>query len=116
MKILVADDEKDLVELISQWLTRHGHAVSTAYDGTHALELIKQSDFDLAFLDLSMPEMTGMEIFEHIKQHKLRTKTVMITAYPLVEDFLLDAVGIDDFISKPFNFGEIERVIRKYQP
>ena len=66
-KILVADDEKDIVELVAFNLEREGFAVSRAYDGQKALEMVNREKPDLVILDLMMPEMPGMEVCRRIR-------------------------------------------------
>ena len=114
MNILIADDEKGLVEVLKDLLVKKGHTVVTAFDGSAALELINQNQYDIAFLDFSMPEVTGLELVERIKKLEHKTKTVVITAYPLMKDFLIQQVGADEFLAKPFNFKEVEDILRKY--
>ena len=115
MKILIADDESGIVDLIGQALVRRGHEVQTAYDGAKALELVKTQAYDLAFLDMTMPEVTGMEIVDYIKQNGIQTKTVIITGYVFVEGDFAKASGADDYLSKPFGFEEIEAIVKKYK-
>ncbi len=117
MNILIADDEEAQVELMREFLTRHGHIVHTAADGHRALELLKENPYQLAFLDLSMPEVTGFEIVDFIRKNSLKTKVVMITAYPypLMESFLSQAEGVDEYLSKPFSFEALEKVVEKYR-
>ncbi|OIO36773.1 MAG: hypothetical protein AUJ72_05650 [Candidatus Omnitrophica bacterium CG1_02_46_14] len=114
MRILLADDEQELIEPLEDLLVRRGHRVDMAYDGQKALELIGQKDYDIAFLDFSLPEVTGLEIIERIKQIKPQIKTVIMTGYPLMKDFLVNTIGANDYLSKPFTFQEIETLIKKY--
>ena len=114
MNLLFADDEKGLIEPLKDLLTRRGHAVDLAFDGLKALELINQNDYQIAFLDFSLPEVTGLELVEHIKKEKPVMKTVIMTGYPLMKDFLVNTIGADEFLSKPFSFEEIEAVLKKY--
>ena len=114
MKILFADDERELIEPLQDLLVKRGHSVDLAFDGLKALELIDQNNYEIAFLDLSLPEVTGLEIVEHIQKKKPAIKTVMITGYPLMKDFLVNAIGADEYLSKPFSFEEVEALIKKY--
>ncbi len=117
MNILIADDEEAQVELMREFLTRRGHTVHTASDGRRALELLKENSYRLAFLDLSMPEVTGFEIVDFIRKSSLNVKVVMITAYPypLMGEFVSQAEGVDEFLSKPFSFEDLEKIVKKYQ-
>ena len=114
MKILFADDEQGLIEPLQDLLGKRGHSVDLAFDGLKALELINQNNYEIAFLDFSQPEVTGLELIEHIQKTKPAIKTVMITGYPLMKDFLVNTIGANEYLSKPFSFDEVEALIKKY--
>lgn len=114
MKVLIADDEKGLVEIMSQALVRTGHEVDMSFEGNHAWESLQTGGYDVAFIDVSMPDMTGIEIVERARKMGLKTKLVMITGYQNVEDFFLKAAGADDYLSKPIKFEDLQRVLQKY--
>lgn len=115
MNILFADDEKGLIEPLKDLLTRRGYGVDLAFDGIKALELIDQNLYTVAFLDFSLPEVTGLEIVEQIKKSKPSMKTVIMTGYPLMKDFLVNTIGADEYLSKPFRFEEVEEILKKYK-
>ena len=114
MKILLADDERDLIGPLQDLLAKRGHCVDLAYDGLEALELIDRNDYEIAFLDFSLPEVTGLEIVEHIQKTKPAIITVMMTGYPLMKDFLVKTIGAKEYLSKPFAFSELEALLVKY--
>ena len=114
MKILLVDDERALIEPLQGLLTKRGHNVDMAFDGLEALELIEKNDYEVAFLDLSLPELTGLEIVERVRKTKPALKTVMMTGYPMMRDFLINTIGADDFLQKPFTFEEMEALLKKY--
>ncbi len=114
MHILFADDQQALIEPLKDLLTKRGHSVELAFDGLKALELIDQNDFEVVFLDFSLPEVTGLEIIEQVKKSKPKIKTVIMTGYPLMKDFLVNTIGADDYLSKPFSFEEVDAVLKKY--
>ncbi|OIO38375.1 MAG: hypothetical protein COT00_02845 [Candidatus Omnitrophica bacterium CG07_land_8_20_14_0_80_50_8] len=114
MKIILADDERTLIEPLQDLLTKRGHSVDLAFDGLEALELINRNNYEIAFLDFSLPEVTGLEIVEHIQKTKPATKTVMMTGYPLMKDFLVNTIGANEYLSKPFAFSEVEALLIKY--
>ena len=114
MRILFADDEQGLIEPLQDLLTKRGHRVDLAFDGPKAIELIDQNDYNIAFLDFSLPEVTGLEIVEHIQKTKPALKTVIMTGYPLMKDFLVNTIGADEYLSKPFSFEDVEMLIKKY--
>lgn len=116
MRVLVVDDEPDIAETIGEWLQLRGYEADLVSRSAQALELLAVRRYDLVFLDLSMPEITGLELLDWIKKTAPATKTVIISAYPypLVEDLLAHAIGIDDYIAKPFSFEQIEKIVKKH--
>lgn len=116
MKILIADDERGLAELMGQALTQRGHTVDLAFEGQRASALLKEGLYDIAFLDLSLPEVTGIELVDQARKAKLKTKLVMITGYTDVEDFFIKQAGADEYLSKPFKFEDIQQLLEKYSP
>lgn len=115
MRVLVADDEKGLVSILSEIISRKGHHVDVAYDGQKAFDLIRNHRYDLAFLDFTMPEMTGIELLQYLKEKNSGTRTVLITAYPFVEDYFAKATGMDEFLPKPIQLTDIEKILEKYK-
>ncbi|MGA2775034.1 MAG: response regulator [Candidatus Omnitrophota bacterium] len=115
MKILIADDEKEVVLLLKKFLERKNHDTDVAYDGARALELIKENKYDLVFLDHNMPEITGLELIEYIKKNTPEIKAVMITGYPQMADSAAKDLGADEYLTKPLQFKDIEEIIDKYK-
>jgi phosphate regulon transcriptional regulator PhoB len=114
-KILVADDEKDIVELVAFNLEREGFAVSRAYDGQKAWEMVNAEKPDLVILDLMMPELSGMEVCGRIRRQE-RTASlpiIMLTAKSDPVDKILGLeIGADDYITKPFHVRELIARVR----
>jgi two-component system phosphate regulon response regulator PhoB len=106
LKILVVDDEPDLVELIEYNISQHGHTVVTAGDGARALELAKEQVPDLVVLDVMMPRLNGTEVAKRLRS---QTETasipiIMLTAKAEEADELEGlGAGADDYITKPFS-------------
>jgi phosphate regulon transcriptional regulator PhoB len=121
-KILVVDDEKDIVELISYNLEQEGLAVIKAYDGQMAWERVKTAKPDLVVLDLMIPGIHGLEVCKLIRRDAA-TETlpiIMLTAKSDQVDKILGLeLGADDYITKPFNVREliarIRAVLRRYE-
>ena len=114
-KILVADDEKDIVELIAYNLEREGFAVSRAYDGQKAWEMVNAEKPDLVILDLMMPEMPGMEVCGRIRRREATAflPIIMLTAKSDPLDKILGLeVGADDYLTKPFHVRELIARVR----
>lgn len=107
MKLLMIDDDTDLCELLSEYLSAQGFSIQTAHDGQQGLELALQNDFALILLDVMLPTIDGFEVLKQLRQSKL-TPVIMLTAKG--EDF--DRIfglelGADDYIPKPFNHREL---------
>lgn len=116
-KIMVVDDEPDVVDLVKLVLESDGFEVSTAYSGKEALEKIGKVLPDLVLLDIMMPQMDGWEVYSRIRANP-KTKDIpvaMLTAKSQSIDKMigLHVVKVDDYITKPFGRSELlERVKR----
>ena len=113
--ILVADDEKDIVELIAYNLEREGFAVRKAFDGSKAWEMVLAEKPDLVILDLMMPAMPGMEVCTRIRRQEATASLpiIMLTAKSDPVDRILGLeVGADDYITKPFHVRELIARVR----
>jgi two-component system alkaline phosphatase synthesis response regulator PhoP len=107
--ILVVDDEKDIVDLLSYNLTKEGFTVITARNGQEALIRIKQKP-DLVILDVMMPEMNGLQAIQEMKKNKAISSipVILLTAKGSETDEIVGLeVGADDYIVKPVKIGKI---------
>lgn len=114
-KILVADDEKDIVELVGFNLEREGFAVSRAYDGQKAWEMVNRDKPDLVVLDLMMPELSGMDVCGRLRRQEATASLpiIMLTAKSDPLDKILGLeIGADDYITKPFHIRELIARVR----
>ena len=113
MRILVIEDDSVLSEAITYRVKRLGHAVDLATTGSSAETMLQQQPYDLILLDLNLPDANGATILNHLRQRKVNTPVLVVTARDQVDDRiqLLD-LGADDYITKPFDFGELEARIR----
>lgn len=106
MTILIADDEHDLLELISYNLANLGHTIIQAHDGAEAIELAKSKAPDVLILDVMMPQLTGIEVAKRLRA-QTETATIpiiMLTAKTQEADELAGlGAGADDYIAKPFS-------------
>jgi excisionase family DNA binding protein len=115
--ILVVDDEEIIRSLFKKTLEELGHKVVTAENGLKGLELLKQRDFAMVFLDLKMPGMDGAEIFRQIKTVSPRLPVIIITGYP-DSDIMAQALAQAPFglMNKPFNESDIITAVNTFLP
>ncbi len=114
MRILVVDDDTEILDLLSRGLKFEGYEVESAQDGEKALSRFRESAPDLVLLDVMMPGMDGLEVAREMR--KLRdTPVLMLTAKDAVTDKIagLDA-GADDYVVKPFDFDELLARVRAH--
>ncbi len=114
-KILVTDDEKDIVELISYNLEKEGFSVIKAYDGEAALRLAKLQKPDLLILDLMLPEMSGIDVCKAVRNNSATANLpiIMVTAKGDETDKIIGLeIGADDYITKPFSIKELVARVR----
>lgn len=113
--ILVIDDEKMICKLFKETLEELGHKVITAETGSEGLEIVRQRDIDIVFLDLKMPGMDGAELFGQIKTFKPNLPVTIITGYPDSEMMHRALVqGPFGVMRKPFGESDIIRAIDSF--
>ena len=112
-KILHVEDETVLREALRDWLTEDGYDVECVDSGEKALEKIKSEQFGAIVLDLRLPGIDGLQVFEQAKELKSEAKGIIITAYPSKETLdKAKRLGLLDYLVKPFKLEELERIIR----
>lgn len=113
MRILVAEDEKDLNRLISDKLKKDGYAVDSCFDGRDALDYMKSADYDRVIMDVMMPVMDGFETVKRYRAGGGKAPVLFLTARDSIEDRVrgLD-IGANDYLVKPFSFRELGARIR----
>jgi two-component system alkaline phosphatase synthesis response regulator PhoP len=119
-KILVVDDEPEIVKLVRAYLEAAGYQVVTAKNGREALLVTRHEKPDLIILDLTMPEMDGLEFTRRVRQEK-NTPIIMLTARVEETDRIIGLeLGADDYVPKPFSPREIvarvRAVLRRVRP
>ena len=119
-KVLVIDDEVDIREGLELLLTTEGYLADTAHNGTEGLQKLASHSYDLVLLDLMMPDKSGMEVLEEVRQRDKETPIFMITAYGSVEAAVSALkLGANDYFSKPWDNDkliiEIDRMIARRQ-
>ncbi|TVX75815.1 response regulator transcription factor [Peribacillus simplex] len=105
MKVLIADDEKDMLKILKAYFEREGFHVFLAEDGEEALTIFYSNKINLAILDWMMPKANGLQVCKEIKSNS-DTKVLMLTAKSENEDELAALkIGADDYVRKPFHPG-----------
>jgi two-component system alkaline phosphatase synthesis response regulator PhoP len=123
LKILIADDEPDIIEIISFHLMKAGFDIATARDGSEAIEKAKQFEPDCIILDVMMPKRTGFEVCEYLRSNSQFDKTLIVLLTALNDEAShikgLE-LGGDDFVSKPISpkvlISRITALFRRIQP
>ncbi len=114
-KILIVDDEKDIVDLISYNLQKEGFSIAKAYDGEAALHSLKKQNPDLIILDLMMPKMNGLDVCRAVRRNPETAglPIIMLTAKSDEVDKIIGLeVGADDYVTKPFSVKELIARVR----
>jgi DNA-binding response OmpR family regulator len=113
MRIIVVEDDTLLADGLERVLTRAGHAVDRAETGADADRLLRTVDYDLAVLDVGLPDADGFDVLRRLRQRSSSTNVLVLTARDAVEDRVrgLD-LGADDYLTKPFSVEEFEARVR----
>lgn len=115
-KILVVDDDPEIVAMLNTRLSKRGYTVSTAFDGNKAIELAKRELPDIVLLDVMMPGKSGWEVARTLKQDPVtaNVKIVMVSAIgEKTNEITAPIYGADAHVDKPFEFEHLERVIAR---
>ena len=111
-KILVVDDDKKIVELVTAYLKRDGYHVLAAYDGQQAIDLARHKQPDLIILDLALPQVDGMDVCRVLRAES-NVPIIMLTARTTEDDKLTGlGLGADDYVTKPFSPRELVARVR----
>jgi DNA-binding NtrC family response regulator len=115
-KVLVVDDTKNIRMILTKCLELEGYEVLTASDGKQALELFMTHSFDLAFLDIKLPEVRGTEVLKRIREHGIKTPVIIITAYATVKNAVdCTNMGAVAYVQKPFSADKIRTVLKEIE-
>lgn len=117
-KILVCDDDKDIVEAIDIYLTQEGYEVLKAYDGDEAIKVLKRNEVDLLIMDVMMPRLDGIRVTLKIREN-MSLPIIILSAKSEDADKILGLnIGADDYITKPFNplelVARVKSQLRRY--
>lgn len=107
-RLLIADDDEAIRELLREFFQGLGYEMATAANGSEALTMISQHDFDCIISDHIMPDMNGIELLEQIRKIGKKTPFLMITGYPTIE-IAVEAMkqGAYDYITKPLQLEDV---------
>lgn len=113
MRILIAEDEKDLNQIIAGRLKAEHYSVDCCYNGQEALEYLESAEYDAVVLDIMMPVLDGLSVLKKIRRRNDSTPVILLTAKDSIEDRVsgLDA-GANDYLVKPFAYEELLARIR----
>lgn len=109
MKLLIVEDEPNLLSILRKGLSEKNNEVSVALDGTTALEMILNHNFDVVILDIMLPDINGIEICRRLRAAKNFVPILLLTALGTTENIVTGLnSGADDYLVKPFKFSELE--------
>ena len=113
MRLLVAEDEKDMNRLITRALEKEGYGVDSCFDGEEAMDYLESSEYDGVILDLMMPKMDGHQVLKKLRARGSDLPVLFLTARDSIADRVagLD-LGADDYLIKPFDFDELLARVR----
>ncbi len=113
MRILLAEDERDLNHIITKKLSSDGYSVDSCYDGREALDFLLAADYDAVILDVMMPKTDGFEVLARLREAGKNFPVLFLTARDSVADRVrgLDG-GANDYLVKPFSFEELTARLR----
>ncbi|MFD2921757.1 response regulator transcription factor [Terrimonas rubra] len=113
MKILLVEDEPSVATLINKGLTENGYSITVAPDGYIGYTIAKEHEFDIIILDIMVPGMNGIEVCKRLRQEKIITPILFLTALGTTENIVTGLnSGGDDYLVKPFKFAELEARLR----
>src|SRR5580698_8870019 len=113
MRILLAEDEKKVADIILRGLKAERYAVDVYHDGQGAWEAADMFDYDLIILDLMLPGLSGTEVLERVRKKNQSVPILILTARDAMSDKLKNfEAGADDYLTKPFAFAELQMRIK----
>ncbi len=114
IRVLIAEDEAHLGTILEQFMTARGFSVRIVRDGKSALDLLRSEPFDVALLDVVMPELDGLEVLRLVREEPLPPEIIVITGNGTIETALAALkLGAYDFLSKPYRMAEIDALVRR---
>ena len=114
-RALVVDDTKNIRILLEKTLELEGFTVETASTGSEALDKLRSQEYDLVFLDIKLPEVSGTEVLRKIRSEGNNTPVIIITAYPTVKN-AVDCIqlGAITYLQKPFTADRLKNTLKQF--
>jgi DNA-binding NtrC family response regulator len=114
IRVLIVDDEKEFVDLVSERLTMRDYDVTACYSGEEALETVKGYNFDIVILDVLMPGIDGIETLREIKRIKPLTEVILLTGHAAVDTAIEGMkLGAYDYLTKPCEISDLVTKLNK---
>jgi DNA-binding NtrC family response regulator len=111
-QILFVDDDKDILAMVSQFLSMQGYHIETVDNGLDALGMVKEKEIDIVFTDYKMPEFSGLELLAAIKKYKPETEVIIVTGYGSMESAIKAMkYGSYDYLQKPFKLEHLKLIV-----
>lgn len=112
-RVLIADDEEKILDVMVDVLENAGHEVTAVPDGQSALDAMKEQQFDVALIDVMMPKMNGYQVVAQMQAFEHRPRVVIVTARNYDGDKVqIENVGVDAFLPKPFSNHDLVKVVQ----
>src|SRR5438309_1254861 len=112
MKILVVDDEPEILTIVSKWLSKKGHQVLTTSDPQKALDFVESFDINVVLLDLIMPGSSGLNLITRIHERKKKQAIIVMS---VIEDMRVAVLaaqeGIEGYLTKPIDFDKLDELL-----
>ncbi len=114
IRVLVAEDEANLGELLQSYLAGRGHRVTITLDGRAALDALHSQPFDVALLDIVMPKLDGLEVLRQVRENPSPPECIIITGNGTIDTAIAAMkLGAYDYVSKPYRLAEIDVLVRR---
>lgn len=114
IRVLIAEDEANLGELLQSYLAGRGHRVTVTLDGRDALDALHTQPFDVALLDIVMPRLDGLEVLRQVRENPSPPECIIITGNGTIDTAIAAMkLGAYDYVSKPYRLAEIDVLVRR---
>lgn len=114
IRVLIAEDEANLGELLQSYLAGRGHKVTVTLDGRDALDALHSQPFDVALLDIVMPKLDGLEVLRQVRENPSPPECIIITGNGTIDTAIAAMkLGAYDYVSKPYRLAEIDVLVRR---